>query len=127
MTERELMYRMSRCDRRGGPSMMMIEECRAFYAQEVRFAASLSTPGLVEAFAKVPREKFLGPGPWQIGSADPRAMSVAGLGQLLYITVEDPRDVYHNVIISLDRAKDINNGQPGSLVVRSGDGLTRSR
>src|SRR5207245_454688 len=58
---------------------------------------------------------FLGPGPWQIGSADPRAMSVAGLGQLLYITVEDPRDVYHNVIISLDRAKDINNGQPGSL------------
>src|SRR6266571_6109048 len=95
--------------------MMTIQECRAFYAQEVRFAASLSTPGLVEAFAKVPREKFLGPGPWQIGSADPRAMSVAGLGQLSYITVEDPRDVYHNVVISLDRAKDINNGQPGSL------------
>ncbi|PYT64404.1 MAG: SAM-dependent methyltransferase, partial [Acidobacteria bacterium] len=47
--------------------MMTIQECRAFYAQEVRFAASLSTPGLVEAFAKVPREKFLGPGPWQIG------------------------------------------------------------
>ena len=95
--------------------MMTIEDCRAFYAQEVRFAASLSTPGLVEAFATVPREKFLGPGPWQIGSADARAMSVAGLGQLAYITVEDPRDVYHNVVISLDRAKDINNGQPGSL------------
>ena len=100
---------------RGGPDMMTIEECRAFYAQEVRFAASLLTPGLVEAFAKVPREKFLGPGPWQIGSADARAMSVAGLGSLSYITVEDPRDVYHNVVISLDRAKDINNGQPGSL------------
>src|SRR5260370_28571769 len=42
-------------------------------------------------------------------------MSLAGLGQLSYITVEDPRDVYHNVVISLDRAKDINNGQPGSL------------
>ncbi len=95
--------------------MMTIEECRAFYAQEVRFAASLSTPGLVEAFAKVPREKFLGPGPWQIASADVHAMSVAGLRQLSYITVEDPRDVYHNVVISLDRAKDINNGQPGSL------------
>ena len=95
--------------------MMTIEECRAFYAQEVRFEASLTTPGLVEAFAKVPREKFLGPGPWQIGSADARAMSLAGLGQLSYITVEDPRDVYHNVVISLDRAKDINNGQPGSL------------
>ena len=95
--------------------MMTLEECRAFYAQEVRFAASLSTPGLLEAFATVPREEFLGPGPWQIGAADTRAMSVAGSVQLSYMTVEDPRDVYHNVVISLDRAKDINNGQPGSL------------
>jgi protein-L-isoaspartate(D-aspartate) O-methyltransferase len=95
--------------------MMTIEDCREFYAREVRFAASLTTPRLVEAFAKVPREKFLGPGPWQIGSAAARAMSVAGLGQMTYVTIEDPRDVYHNVVISLDRAKDINNGQPGSL------------
>jgi protein-L-isoaspartate(D-aspartate) O-methyltransferase len=95
--------------------MMTIEDCREFYSREVKFAASLTTPGLVEAFAKVAREKFLGPGPWQIGSAEGRAMSVAGLGQLSYVTVEDPRDVYHNVVISLDRAKDINNGQPGSL------------
>jgi protein-L-isoaspartate(D-aspartate) O-methyltransferase len=95
--------------------MMTLEDCREFYAREVKFAASLTTPGLVEAFAKVPREKFLGPGPWQIGSAEGRAMSVAGLGQLSYVTVKDPRDVYHNVVISLDRAKDINNGQPGSL------------
>lgn len=94
---------------------MTIEDCREFYSREVKFAASLTTPGLVEAFAKVAREKFLGPGPWQIGSAEGRAMSVAGLGQLSYVTVEDPRDVYHNVVISLDRAKDINNGQPGSL------------
>lgn len=95
--------------------MMTIEDCREFYAREIKFAASLTTLGLVEAFAKVPREKFLGPGPWQIGSAEGRAMSLAGLAQLSYITVEDPRDVYHNVVISLDRTKDINNGQPGSL------------
>ena len=95
--------------------MMTIEECRDFYAREIKFAANLTTPGLVEAFAKVPRERFLGPGPWHIGSAEGRAMSVAGLGQLSYVTVDDPRDVYHNVVISLDRAKDINNGQPGSL------------
>ena len=95
--------------------MMPIENCREFYAREIKFAANLITPGLVEAFAKVPREKFLGPGPWQIGSAEGRAMSVAGLGHLSYVTVEDPRDLYHNVVISLDRAKDINNGQPGSL------------
>lgn len=95
--------------------MMTLEECREFYAREVKFAASLATPRLVEAFAKVPREKFLGPGPWQIASAEGRAMAAAGLGQWPYVTVDDPRDVYHNVVISLDRAKEINNGQPGSV------------
>jgi protein-L-isoaspartate(D-aspartate) O-methyltransferase len=95
--------------------MMTVEECRSFYAQEVKFAASVTTPGLVEAFARVPREKFLGPGPWQIGSAEGRAMSAAGMVQLAYVTVEDPRDVYHNVVVSLDREKDINNGQPSAL------------
>jgi protein-L-isoaspartate(D-aspartate) O-methyltransferase len=95
--------------------MMTIEECREFYAREIKFAANLTTPGLVEAFARVPREKFLGPGPWQLGSAEGRAMSAAGLMQLSYVTVDDPRDVYHNVVVSLDRAKDINNGQPSAL------------
>ena len=50
--------------------MMTLEECREFYAREVQFAANLTTPGLAEAYAKVPREKFLGPGPWQIGAAE---------------------------------------------------------
>jgi protein-L-isoaspartate(D-aspartate) O-methyltransferase len=95
--------------------MMTVEECRQFYAREVLFTANLSTPGLVEAFSKVPREKFLGPGPWQLGSAGARAMSLAGRAQLSYVSVDDPRDVYHDVVITLDRAKDINNGQPSAL------------
>jgi protein-L-isoaspartate(D-aspartate) O-methyltransferase len=95
--------------------MMTVEECRSFYAQEVKFAAGVTTPALVEAYARVPRERFLGPGPWQIGSAEGRAMSAAGMVQLAYVTVEDPRDVYHNVVVSLDREKDINNGQPSAL------------
>jgi protein-L-isoaspartate(D-aspartate) O-methyltransferase len=93
---------------------MTIEECRQFYARGVRFAANLGTPGLVEAFARVAREKFLGPGPWQLGSAAARVMA-AGMMQLSYVTVNDPRDVYHDVVVSLDRAKDINNGQPSAL------------
>src|SRR5271168_1572775 len=96
-------------------AVMTLEDCRAFYAQEIRFAASLATPGLVEAFARLPREKFLGPPPWFIGSADARALSAAGMIQMSYVPVEDPRDLYHNVVVSLDRSKDINNGQPGSL------------
>src|SRR5580704_2679572 len=95
--------------------MMTLEDCRAFYSQEIRFAANLTTPGLVEAFARVPRENFLGPSPWLIGSAEARALSAAGMLQMSYVTVEDPRDLYHNVVVSLDRSRDINNGQPGSL------------
>ena len=95
--------------------MMTVEECRECYARAVKFAANLVTPGLVEAYAKVPREKFLGAGPWLLGSAEARAMSAAGMVQLAYVTVSDPRDVYHNVVVSLDRAKDINNGQPSAL------------
>ena len=95
--------------------MMTLEDCRAFYAQEIRFEANVTTPGLVEAFARVPREMYLGPAPWYIGSAETRALSAAGLGQMSYLSVEDPRDLYHNAVVSIDRSKDLNNGQPGSL------------
>jgi protein-L-isoaspartate(D-aspartate) O-methyltransferase len=95
--------------------MMTIEDCRAFYSQEIRFSANPTTLGLAEAFARVPRETFLGPPPWLIGSAEARALSAAGMVQMSYLPVEDPRDLYHNVVVSLDRSKDINNGQPGSL------------
>jgi protein-L-isoaspartate(D-aspartate) O-methyltransferase len=95
--------------------MMSLEDCRAFYAQEIRFAANVATPGLIEAFARVPREKFLGQAPWYIGSAESRALSAAGIGRMSYLSVEDPRDLYHNVLVSIDRTKDLNNGQPGSL------------
>ncbi len=95
--------------------MFTLEDCRAFYAQEIRFAAAVATPGLVEAYARVPREKFLGPAPWQISSPDARALSMAGLRESGYVTVNDPRDLYHNVVVALDRAKDINNGQPSAL------------
>lgn len=99
----------------GKKIMMTLEECRHFYSQEIRFAANVTTPGLLAAFASVPREKFLGPPPWHLGSAEARALSAAGMAQLSYIAVDDPRDLYHNVVVSLDRAKDINNGQPSAL------------
>lgn len=95
--------------------MFTLEDCRAFYAQEIRFVAIAATPGLVEAYARVPREKFLGPAPWQISSPEARALSIAGLREASYVTVDDPRDLYHNVVVALDRAKEINNGQPSAL------------
>jgi protein-L-isoaspartate(D-aspartate) O-methyltransferase len=95
--------------------MMTLEDCRSFYAQEVRWTANLSSPALIDAYARVPREKYLGPPPWQIGSADDRAMSISGMANMNYIPTEDPRDLYHNVVVALDVAQNINNGQPGAL------------
>jgi protein-L-isoaspartate(D-aspartate) O-methyltransferase len=57
---------------------MTLVQCRRFYAQEMRFAASLNSPALIEAYARVPREKYLGPPPWSLASADARALSVTG-------------------------------------------------
>jgi protein-L-isoaspartate(D-aspartate) O-methyltransferase len=95
--------------------MLTLEECRRFYAQEIRFAANISTPGLVEAYARVPREKYLGPPPWQLGSPEQRALSLTGKMGTSYYATEDPRDVYHNLVVSLDASRDINNGQPSAL------------
>jgi protein-L-isoaspartate(D-aspartate) O-methyltransferase len=90
---------------------MTLEDCRRFYAEEIRLAAKLSSPALIEAFARVPRERFLGPGPWRIASAD------VGLGGVVYLTTDkpDPRYVYHNVSIALDPTRNLCNGQPGTL------------
>ena len=107
---------------------MTLDDYRRFYAEEIEQVASLTSSALVEAFARVPREKFLGPPPWQLASAELRAMAAAGLIQASYRTTSEPRHLYHNVVVSLDRAKDINNGQPSGLAtwiaaldLRSGD------
>jgi protein-L-isoaspartate(D-aspartate) O-methyltransferase len=97
-----------------------IEAARKSYAEELRYLAHMSSPVLIAAFARVPRERFVGPGPWRI------------LGRNENWTTEDgdPRHVYHNVLIALDEAKGINNGQPSlwahfldQLGVRAGDHL----
>jgi protein-L-isoaspartate(D-aspartate) O-methyltransferase len=94
---------------------MTLNECRRFFADEVRFAANVSSPELIEAFSRVPREQFLGPGPWEIASSDARGLSPLSAVQVSYTSVDDPRDLYHNVMIALDKAADINNGQPSAL------------
>jgi protein-L-isoaspartate(D-aspartate) O-methyltransferase len=82
-----------------------IEEARRWYAEELRFAASLRSHAVIEAFATVPRERFVGKGPWRIKSR----MRIAE-----YWTTDDadPRHVYHDALIALDEARGINNGQP---------------
>jgi len=94
---------------------MTIDDCRHFYAEEVRIAAGVNSPARVEAFAQVPREKFMGPPPWQIASPEFAAMAFQGLRVEGYLTTEDPRDLYHNVLVALDADRHLNNGQPSAL------------
>lgn len=90
---------------------MTLEECRQFYAEEIRLTANINSNALIEAFARVPRESFLGSGPWKVASVD------LGLGGTTYIQTPDahPRHVYHNLPVALDPARDLNNGQPAAL------------
>lgn len=59
-------------------------------------------PRLEEAFASVPREAFLGPGPWTIIAGDGRIETPS----------DDPSFIYQNVLVVLDADKGINNGEP---------------
>lgn len=94
---------------------MTIEEYRRFYAEEIRFVAGVKTSALLAALARVPREAFLGHGPWQVGSPERRALAAIGLSAAEYVTVDDPRDLYHNLVVVIDLARNINNGQPSAL------------
>jgi protein-L-isoaspartate(D-aspartate) O-methyltransferase len=100
---------------------------RRFYAEELEAVASLRSRALVDAFAEVPRERFLGAGPWQIATGNP---SVPGAVRYRETPDADPRRVYHNTLVALDAARQINNGHPGTLAtcldaldLRAGDTL----
>lgn len=90
---------------------MSINDIRQFYAEEIRAVANIQSAALIEAFAKVRREDFLGAGPWQIASPD----MVTGLVNYRATETADPRHLYHNVLVAIDPSRNLNNGQPGTL------------
>ena len=78
--------------------------CRQFYAKLVAACGGQLREDLERAFEIVPREYFLGPGPW---------LAVSSLSGLFVATpTDDPIHVYQNVLFALDRQKQINNGEP---------------
>jgi protein-L-isoaspartate(D-aspartate) O-methyltransferase len=82
--------------------MDSITEYRRFYAELVVRSAGCPSDRLVEAFASVRREDFVGPGPWQV---------FVGSGYIRTIS-NDPRLLYQDVLIGLAPDRKINNGQP---------------
>ncbi|PZV39226.1 SAM-dependent methyltransferase [Mesorhizobium kowhaii] len=100
--------------------MTGIEDIRTFYARLMAANAGSRDPRLEAVFAEVPREAFLGPGPWRI---------VAGNGKITTPSA-DPAHIYQNVLVALDDAKGINNGEPflhamwiGKLALRPGEAV----
>jgi protein-L-isoaspartate(D-aspartate) O-methyltransferase len=81
------------------------EAARRAYGEELRFITRLRSPAVLTAFATVPRERFVGPGPWRIKSP-------WSLDEYWTTETADPRSVYHDVLIALDEAQGVNNGQP---------------
>jgi protein-L-isoaspartate(D-aspartate) O-methyltransferase len=80
-----------------------IEAARRFYAEELRFVARVETDAVIRAFASVPRENFLGPGPWLVMGDDRTYWRTPD---------DDPAHVYHNVLLAIDPARELNNGHP---------------
>jgi protein-L-isoaspartate(D-aspartate) O-methyltransferase len=88
-----------------------VEQARRAYAERLRVSGRLKSTALVDALARVPRERFLGPGPWQI--VDPGGP----LAGFKYTTTPDanPKHVYADVLIAIDASRGLNNGQPSGL------------
>jgi protein-L-isoaspartate(D-aspartate) O-methyltransferase len=86
-----------------GDSLPTIEQARHWFAEDLRTICHLRDERVVAAFATVPREAFVGPGPWRL-----RHM-IDG-----YWTTpdDDPRRLYHNVLVALDESRGLNTGEP---------------
>jgi protein-L-isoaspartate(D-aspartate) O-methyltransferase len=87
-----------------------LEQLRRFYSEELRVVAGLESPDLVSAFARVPRERYLGAPPWKFSSGN-------SLNRSNYRTTSNVCDLYHDVFVALKSERFLNNGQP-SMIAR---------
>jgi protein-L-isoaspartate(D-aspartate) O-methyltransferase len=91
---------------------------RRWYAEDLRLRAPVRrNMAIVGAFASVARERFLGPGPWSILAYPHDAFLTPN---------DDPHWVYHDVLVAIDPARELNNGMP-SLWARNFDHLDLKR
>jgi protein-L-isoaspartate(D-aspartate) O-methyltransferase len=100
--------------------MSRLETFRASYAKLVAAIAGLpadATP-LIDAFASVPRERFIGSPPWKV------------VAQTGYVSVptDDPAFLHQDFAVALIPDRHINNGQPslharcfGALQIKPGE------
>jgi protein-L-isoaspartate(D-aspartate) O-methyltransferase len=97
-----------------------LEQIRSFYATMMAVASGSTDPRFERAFELVRREAFVGPGPWHINVYQ-RSVETPSA---------DPVFLYQNVLVRLDAAKGINNGEPflhaawmGAVEPKPGDAI----
>jgi protein-L-isoaspartate(D-aspartate) O-methyltransferase len=79
-----------------------LEAHRAFFAELITTIAGVPKSRLTAAFAKIPREHYLGPGPWKAFTGR----------RYMRIPPGDPAFLYQDIVVALDENRGINNGQP---------------
>lgn len=87
--------------------MRDLQQRRRYFADELEAVCGLRAAAVVDAFATVPRERFLPDGPWLVRSetdylSGPPRTTPDG----------DARRVYHNVAVAIDPARQLFNGAP---------------
>jgi protein-L-isoaspartate(D-aspartate) O-methyltransferase len=89
--------------------MANLSGARKRYARKLRRKAGIRSKRLLRAFAEIPRENFLGSGPWQL--------LIPGDRKTGYVTTPDahPRHLYDDVLVGIIPQRYLNNGHPGSL------------
>jgi protein-L-isoaspartate(D-aspartate) O-methyltransferase len=89
--------------------MANLSGARKRYARKLRRKAGIRSKRLLRAFAEVPRENFLDPGPWQL--------LIPGYRKTGYVTTPDahPRHLYDDVMVGILPRRFLNNGHPSSL------------
>jgi protein-L-isoaspartate(D-aspartate) O-methyltransferase len=81
-----------------------LAELRRIYARQMlALASALDDTQLEDAFAAVPREGFLGKGPWRI---------MTPWSPYATVPEQDPALVYQDVVVALDEERGVNNGSP---------------
>ncbi len=98
--------------------MDRVTAARMQYVTDLEERLELRSSDVVRAFATVPRERFVGEGPWLLSGGDP----------YLRTPDADPARLYADVLVALDAERELNNGRPSShalwmdrLGVRKGD------
>jgi protein-L-isoaspartate(D-aspartate) O-methyltransferase len=79
---------------------------RRAFAERLAAEREILSARVVAAFATVPREEFLVPGPWLMLADDAGYRSTPDA---------DPRRLYDDVAVAIDASRVLNNGAPGFL------------